>query len=304
LGGPGGLIKTGSGVATLAGLNTYTGGTTVTDGTLLVANGNALPTTGSVTIGANGILENGSGAANTIVDSVSGAGGMVIDAGSGLTANSINLGSLVIGGTAGSPAIVTIAASDANGNPLTAMAASTTSAAAAHAMAGFLKPATPITASASTVATATALASTTASWGPPSSVAVAPSSHESTGSASAVKSKAWDSLGLIALQLSSETGGVSELINSASNESERSSSHNTTGISLTSDAATFLDRQTATIANGMGELRHGDSVAAAFADADVLEWAASSPPTGPSTDADISLLSDELLDAIGRQLQN
>ena len=125
--GPGGLIKTGSGVVILSGSNTYTDGTTVADGTLLVSNSGALPTTGGVTVGANGILENGGGAANTTVESISGAGGAVIDAGSDLTANSINLGSLVIGGTADNPAIVTIAASDASGNPLTAPAASQTS---------------------------------------------------------------------------------------------------------------------------------------------------------------------------------
>jgi hypothetical protein len=75
-----------------------------------------------------------------------------------------------------------------------------------------------------------------------------------------------------------------------------------TGVSSTSDAATFLERQTAIAANGNGELLRRDAVAAAFADADVLEWAASTPTSQPSAaDADISLLSDDLLAAIGRQ---
>jgi hypothetical protein len=54
-----------------------------------------------------------------------------------------------------------------------------------------------------------------------------------------------------------------------------------------------------------GELLHRDAVAAEFADAHILEWAASIPASRPSAaDADISLLSDDLLAAIGRQWQN
>jgi autotransporter-associated beta strand protein len=301
--GAGGLIKIGSGVVTLAGPNTDTGGTTVTDGTLVAVNGSAIPTTGSVTVGASGILENGGGATNTIVGSVSGAGTAVIDAGSSLTANSINLGSLVIGGTAGSPATVTIAASDANGNPLAAAAASNTSG-AAHAVAGFLQPAAPTVASASVDATASTLTSGTASSVSPISVSVAPSSHDTSGSASVAKSTSLDSVDLIGLQSSSDTGGISDRIDSAGHQSVQSPSLSITSLSSTSDTAISLDRQTATATNGMGELLRGDPVAAVFADAHVLEWAASTPASRPSTDADISLLSDDLLDAIGRQLQN
>lgn len=56
--------------------------------------------------------------ANQTVGSVSGHGSLVVTAGSDVTASSIVQASLVIGGTAASPGLVTIAASDANGNPL------------------------------------------------------------------------------------------------------------------------------------------------------------------------------------------
>jgi hypothetical protein len=226
----------------------------------------------------------------------------VIDAGSSLTANSINLGSLVIGGTDGSPAIVTIAASDANGNPLNVVAASSTS--TAHAMAGF-QPATPIAASVSAIANASPLTSTTDSSEPPIFGAVAPSSHNSPGSALEVKSNSFDSVGLTALQSSSETGGLSDGTLTASNESERSSSMTTTGLTSTPDGETSLERQSSTISNGMGEFLHRDAVAAVFADADVLEWAALTPASrNPAADADISLMPDEMLAAIGLQWQN
>jgi hypothetical protein len=58
-------------------------------------------------------------------------GNLQADAGSSLVANHITLGGLVIGGTADVPAMVTIAASDASGNPL----ASSTAAASNSAIA-------------------------------------------------------------------------------------------------------------------------------------------------------------------------
>ena len=97
------IIVTGPGTVTLSGVNNYTGGTTVSSGTLIAAGGNALPAGTSVSVGA----------------------------GAALVANHLILSSLVIGGTAGAPAMATIAASDANGNPLAASAGSPASGTAA-----------------------------------------------------------------------------------------------------------------------------------------------------------------------------
>ncbi|HEV3343349.1 MAG TPA: RHS repeat-associated core domain-containing protein, partial [Pirellulales bacterium] len=104
-----------------------------------------------------------SGAGSLVfVGGIDGTGNVVVNAGSNLTANHIIQGNLVIGGTAGSPAIVTIAASDANGNPLNSVAASHTST-TTNAIASFPQPAPPTAGTASAVATASPLTSTTTS---------------------------------------------------------------------------------------------------------------------------------------------
>lgn len=61
LSGSGGLQKIGAGTVTLFAANDYTGDSTVSAGTLVVANANALPATGSLNIGTNGtvVLANG-----------------------------------------------------------------------------------------------------------------------------------------------------------------------------------------------------------------------------------------------------
>ena len=64
---------------------------------------------------AAGILVSGT---NQVVGAINGSGKTQVNAGSDLTANHIIQGALVIGGAAGNPALVTIDASDANGNPL------------------------------------------------------------------------------------------------------------------------------------------------------------------------------------------
>jgi hypothetical protein len=246
-----------------------------------------------------------SGAGSLVfVGGIDGTDNVVVNAGSNLTANHIVAGALVIGGTPGSPAMVTIAASDANGSPLNSVAASNIST-ATDAMPSFPQPASATAGSAPAVASASTLTSTTASSEPPISVAVAPRAHDSSGSALVVRSNSSDSAGVIAFQSSSETGGVSDLGYSVSNESDRSSSLTTTGVSATSDAATFFERQTAIVANGNSELLDRDAVAAAFTDADILEWAASTPASRLSAaDAEIARLADDLLDAIGRQWRN
>jgi hypothetical protein len=66
-------------------------------------------------LAAGGLLVSGT---NQRVGSIVGAGATVIASGASLIANSIRQNALEIGGTAGSNSLVTIAASDATGNPL------------------------------------------------------------------------------------------------------------------------------------------------------------------------------------------
>jgi autotransporter-associated beta strand protein len=142
-----GLTKVGGGGLTLNGANTYTGNTTVLAGTLRFATTTGSPSVGgaataSVASGATlelaglvsdlgraggnrvhvvnnstapGVLVSGK---NQVVGAVDGSGSVQINAGSDLKVNHIVQSALIIGGTAGSPAMVTIDASDALGNPL------------------------------------------------------------------------------------------------------------------------------------------------------------------------------------------
>jgi autotransporter-associated beta strand protein len=64
---------------------------------------------------SNGVLVSGT---NQRVGQINGAGSVVVNSGSDLTADHIVQSALVIQGSAGRPAVVTIAASDASGNPL------------------------------------------------------------------------------------------------------------------------------------------------------------------------------------------
>jgi autotransporter-associated beta strand protein len=143
------ITKSGTGVWILSGANTYSGATTVLGGTLkfnitsgmptiaagvtaTVASGATLELAGSVsalgTAGGNRVhIVNNSSASgvvvsgtNQVVGAIDGSGNTTVNAGSDLTANHIIQSALVIGGTAGNPAVVTIDASDATGNPLSA----------------------------------------------------------------------------------------------------------------------------------------------------------------------------------------
>lgn len=142
----GSLVKKGTGTLTLAGAKSYSGSTTVSAGTLkfnvssasnigvgavaTVASGATLELAGTVSaLGAAGsnrthVLNSSSApglvvsGSHQVVGALDGSGTTQINAGSDLTADHIIQSALVIGGTSGSAGIVTIAASDATGNPI------------------------------------------------------------------------------------------------------------------------------------------------------------------------------------------
>ncbi len=99
----------------------------------LIVNSGSLALVGSVSAlsgGFNGVnIINNSisglqvSGANQIVGGIDGTGSVVVNAGSDLTANHLNQNALVIGGSFASVATMTIAPSDASGNPLAVTAA-------------------------------------------------------------------------------------------------------------------------------------------------------------------------------------
>jgi hypothetical protein len=112
--------------------NVVSGSATIGRGVMaVVSSGATLELAGSVSALGNGsnrvnITNNSGGAAagilvsgtQQVVGNIDGSGVTQIDAGSDLTANHIVQSALIIGGTSGSPAIVTIEAGDSSGNPL------------------------------------------------------------------------------------------------------------------------------------------------------------------------------------------
>jgi autotransporter-associated beta strand protein len=141
------VTKSGTGVWILSGANSYSGNTTVSAGTLkfnitsgtptiaagataTVASGATLELAGSVSaLGSAGgnrtqIMNNSTALGLVVsgshqqVGNIDGSGTTQVNAGSDLTANHIIQSALTIGGAAGSPALVTIDASDTSGNAL------------------------------------------------------------------------------------------------------------------------------------------------------------------------------------------
>jgi autotransporter-associated beta strand protein len=115
-------------------LNAATGAATIAGGAIVQVTGTAtLEIAGSVSALSSNVsavsraaIANNSAApagvlvsgTNQQVGGIDGTGNVVVNAGSDLTADHIVQNALVIGGLPGNPAIVTIAASDSNGNPL------------------------------------------------------------------------------------------------------------------------------------------------------------------------------------------
>jgi hypothetical protein len=248
--------------------------------TIALPSGTAWIDNSALTLSGSGIL--------TLRGGINGTGSLTIYAGSTLTVNHIVQGALVIGGSAGNFATVTIAASDASGNPLNV---ATAGAAGAPAIA----------------ATSTVFPMTASTETSPPTLAVVEASRRagSSGSTFAPQGRSSDAAGLVARQSPSELVSGSGPGNSAPDETERSSSHSVARVSPTSVQATSRDRRAVDFAKGSGELLRRDAVESEFDDANILEWVASTPAPRPSAaDADFSLIADHLMEEIGRQWQN
>jgi autotransporter-associated beta strand protein len=364
------LTKTGAGTLTISGANNF-GGNVQVDSGLLTLNNSVAPTlTAGITAtadgagtlelagtvsalsgGANGVnVSNTSMAAsgllvsgtNQVVGGIDGTGNVVVNAGSDLTANHIVQGALVIGGAPGNSATVTIAASDASGNPMAAAAASsdsqatasvatassdggTSAAGNAMSMAELLaairarrlaRQAATITASASAFVSE-ASASVAAPTVVESSAVAAPSVAESTAVAAPAVIESTDVAASAEAPLATSLKSASVVTLFGFNlDGTVSGSHVSnlaagTSVSIASgaDQSSITDNLHGSI-GASGKLDPG-AVSAAF-DAEDLEWLGSDPfstaaqPAEAQDPASIdgSLLADDLVEAIGSQWRN
>ena len=102
--GTGGLIKAGSGIATLTGANTFTGATTINAGTLALGAGGSLADSSGVTLTASGAVFDITAAGNQAIQALSGVAGTNVNLGNnGLTVNETGTSTFagVIGDTGG-----------------------------------------------------------------------------------------------------------------------------------------------------------------------------------------------------------
>jgi WD40-like Beta Propeller Repeat len=264
---------------------------------------------GNVWGNSNTLRRTGAGSL-TVVAGIEGTGSLTVDAGSSFTAGHIVQSSLVIGGTAAAPAVVTIAASDALGNPLVAGTATSASAATDTASNNpqLLASASADLSAVALSSTSTMTAATATSSTPESSpirVAGALTGRGSLGLALAGNGRPSDSVNLIAQQSSLVTVGVPAPLNPAMDPSGWLPSRYAVGISSPADQAVLRGRQVAAATNGVGALLRRDAIAAAFDDADIQTWLGSTDRFRHSApEAVSSFLSDDLLAAIGQRWQN
>lgn len=319
------LTKIGAGSLTIAGANNLTGNVEVSDGRLAF-DASAPPTlvfgltttvdgTGTLELdssipalaggaGGSAIVNNSSAAAgvfvggtNQLAAGIDGTGNLVIGDAGDLTANHVVQGALVIGGSAGHPATLTIAASDASGNPLAVgqafqpdsatsgavrMATVAFSTASANVAVGQAAPAQSAVSIASPVGDSVRLASPTAS------------SHVvSAKSSSTIATSDFASIA---------NGGPSWSILTTAEVAPQSSAA----------LASVGDEVIAT--SGLARSLDPNAVAAAFGDGDILDWIgssrrsalwdeASTDAAGDAIGATSPLLSDAALEAISRGWQ-
>jgi autotransporter-associated beta strand protein len=111
--GGGGLIKTGPGSVTLSQTNTYTGGTAVQGGTLIATCSGAVPSGGSLTVGAGGVFVFDPAATAATIASTTASATPAIAAGAvqGLAAGDSPAGPVTVGETQAGPLAAVVVSS-------------------------------------------------------------------------------------------------------------------------------------------------------------------------------------------------
>ncbi|HEV2972048.1 MAG TPA: hypothetical protein VGY55_18895, partial [Pirellulales bacterium] len=272
----------------------------------------ALTVTGAGSLAFNGGIE--------------GPGNLTVDAGSSLTANHVVQSALVIGGTAGSSATVTIAASDSAGNPLISASVASSSSSSVSALSN------SVASNAGTEATLAARLAAIRARRLAQQLAAGPVSKEANDASSRVAltpvivSTLVPTARAIPKDISTAAGvgpmifvhamvRVDENVKSAAISTVASGSLGApvgespmadTNVAISS-VASQTGSSTVQDAAASRKRLDADSVAAAFA-SDNWEWLGSDPVAGPTYDSMDNVgglvLGDDLLEAIGKKWGN
>ena len=242
---------------------------------------------GNVWANSSSMTQTGPGTL-TLTAGIEGPGTLTLGAGSSLTTGHIVQDALVIGGTAGAPAIVTITASDASGNPMALAAVGTTPGTATSAA---------VSASIVPIASTDFVMTTTASSSRTLAADERPTAMSSALAATAQQASV-DPVGLHRQTLV----GASGLAEFANDASKVKLPRFPSGIWSTPDQPITRARQDAMAVAVTSAPPHSDLVAALFDDASVSNGGASKPASQHTTpDTEVSLMADDLLEAIYRR---
>ncbi len=262
---------------------------------------------GNVWANSSSMTQTGPGTL-TFTAGIEGPGTLTVGEGSSLTTGHIVQAALVIGGTAGAPALVTITASDVSGNPSVPSIATPASAATDTASNNpqLLAPASADHSAVALSSTSTMTAANTTSSAPDSSPirnAGALTSHGSFARDLGTERSPLDPARPITRQASVAIVTAPTSMNPAVEESDWSLSRYAVGRSSPADQAIVRGRQVA--AALAGALLRRDEIAAAFDEADIQKWLGSAGPFRRSApDVEINVFSDDLLEAIGQRWRN
>ncbi len=289
----------GTGTLDLSGfVSAFTGG----------ASGNSITNNSSAT---SGIVISGT---SQVVGNVDGTGTLSVDAGSDLTANHIVENALVIGGTTGNFATVTIDASDASGNSLAA-AGGGGSSAATQSLGATQAPAAPRLFATGTLSLLAVPLTDSPSVGTAaalSTVAVSAAASDEAG----LQSTASATLTSLDAHPSQPATLPPSPLRSTASASPFSGIGSGEAIVTATDpvSSSWVANGEPTIATGTqafstsSSMRSldGNAVAALFADADVFEWLADSRQSRSSSNEVVDsvttdALSDDVLSTIGQQ---
>lgn len=251
---------------------------------------------GTVWLNSSTLTRTGAGTL-VLVPGIEGPGTLAVDAGSRLTTGHIVQSGLVIGGTGGAPSIVTIAASDASGNPLAAATAGSES--------SVLPQTAPAEASSAIelIASNPFIVTTTAGSSPVPAADLRPW-QSSLGSSLIANRSVSNTARFPIWESTLESARARDLVDSTDICAGLRVSGIVAGALAAPNQSTAFTPSSATAANRTAPPLHPQVVAAQFDNANRLEWMARPPASHSSLSlSDDALIPDELLAEICQEWQ-